>query len=120
MRSPQTLSEPDRRLVAAWAADCAEHVLEIFEAAAPGDSRPRDLIARARAFHVVSSRSRRKSAAVSSAASLRARSTIWPHTQQLERPVKPQPSLIWAPMLSVPPDTPRKPPDSPRRTARTP
>jgi hypothetical protein len=50
MRSPQTLSEPDRRLVAAWAADCAEHVLEIFEAAAPGDSRPRDLIARARAF----------------------------------------------------------------------
>jgi hypothetical protein len=50
MRSPQTLSEPDRRLVAAWAADCAEHVLEIFEAAVPGDSRPRDLIARARAF----------------------------------------------------------------------
>ena len=50
MRSPQTLSEPDRRLVAAWAADCAEHVLEMFEAAVPGDSRPRDLIARARAF----------------------------------------------------------------------
>ena len=50
MRSPQTLSEPDRRLVAASAADCAEHVLGIFEAAAPGDSRPRDLIARARAF----------------------------------------------------------------------
>jgi hypothetical protein len=50
MRSPQTLSEPDRRLVAAWAADCAEHVLDMFEAAVPGDSRPRDLIARARAF----------------------------------------------------------------------
>jgi hypothetical protein len=44
MRSPQTLSEADRRTVAAWPADCAEHVLEIFEAAAPGDSRPRDLI----------------------------------------------------------------------------
>jgi hypothetical protein len=50
MRSPQTLSEADRRTVAAWAADCAEHVLEIFEAAAPGDGRPRDLIARTRAF----------------------------------------------------------------------
>lgn len=50
MRSPQTLSEADRRTVAAWAADCAEHVLGIFEAAAPGDSRPRDLIARTRAF----------------------------------------------------------------------
>lgn len=50
MRSPQTLSEADRRTVAAWAADCAEHVLGIFETAAPGDSRPRDLINRARAF----------------------------------------------------------------------
>ena len=50
MRSPQTLSEADRRAVAAWAADCAERVLPIFEAAAPGDGRPRDLIARTRAF----------------------------------------------------------------------
>ena len=50
MPSPQTLTEADRRTVAVWAADCAEHVLDIFEAAVPGDSRPRDLIARARAF----------------------------------------------------------------------
>lgn len=50
MVSPQTLSEIERRAVAAWAADCAEHVLALFEAAAPGDSRPRDLIARTRAF----------------------------------------------------------------------
>lgn len=50
MRSPQTLSEANRRIVAAWAADCAEHVLGVFEAAAPGDTRPRDLIARTRAF----------------------------------------------------------------------
>jgi hypothetical protein len=48
--SPQTLSEADRRLVAAWAADCAEHVLPLFEAEAPRDDRPRALIARARAF----------------------------------------------------------------------
>ncbi len=50
MRSPQTLSEPDRRRVAGWAADCAERVLEVFEAQAPDDDRPRAAIARARAF----------------------------------------------------------------------
>lgn len=33
-----------------WAADCAERVLGLFEAEAPGDSRPRDAIARTRAF----------------------------------------------------------------------
>lgn len=48
--SPQTLSEADRRLAAAWAADCAERVLPMFEAAAPDDDRPRLLIARTRAF----------------------------------------------------------------------
>lgn len=48
--SRQTLSEADRRLVAAWAADCAERVLQLFEAEAPDDGRPRDAIARARAF----------------------------------------------------------------------
>src|SRR2546423_5464954 len=50
VRSPQTLSEADRRLVAAWAADCAERVLGVFEAAAPADDRPRAAIARARAY----------------------------------------------------------------------
>ena len=50
MGSPQTLSEADRRHVAAWSADCAERVLPIFEAAAPHDDRPRALIARARLF----------------------------------------------------------------------
>ena len=50
MPSPQSLSEVDRRLVAAWAADCAERVLPIFESEAPGDDRPQDAIARARAF----------------------------------------------------------------------
>jgi Imm-5 like putative immunity protein len=48
--SPQTLSEADRRTVAVWAADCAERVLGLFEAEAPGDSRPRDAIVRLRAF----------------------------------------------------------------------
>ncbi len=48
--SPQTLSEKDRRLVAGWAADCAERVLGIFESEAPNDDRPRNLIKRTRAF----------------------------------------------------------------------
>lgn len=50
MPSPQSLSEADRRLVAAWAADCAERVLPLFEAEAPDDDRANDAIARARAF----------------------------------------------------------------------
>jgi len=49
-RSPQTLPEAERRLVAAWAADCAERVLPLFETEAPGDERPRELIARARRY----------------------------------------------------------------------
>jgi hypothetical protein len=48
--SPQTLTEAERRTVAAWAADCAEHVLWVFEAEAPHDRRPHDAIARTRAF----------------------------------------------------------------------
>ncbi|MFT3876525.1 MAG: hypothetical protein QM708_08905 [Propioniciclava sp.] len=50
MASPQALSETDRRLVALWAADCAERVLPLFEAEAPDDGRARDGIDRARAF----------------------------------------------------------------------
>lgn len=49
-RSPQTLSETDRRLVAAWAADCVERVLGLFETEVPGDTRLRALIQRTRAF----------------------------------------------------------------------
>ena len=48
--SPQSLGETDRRLVADWAADCAERVLPLFESEVPNDDRPRDAIARARAF----------------------------------------------------------------------
>ncbi len=45
-----TLSESDRRILAVWAADCAERVLPIFEGASPLDTRPRDAINGARAF----------------------------------------------------------------------
>lgn len=50
MASVQSLSEADRRLVARWAADCAERVLPLFEADAPDDDRARQGIERTRAF----------------------------------------------------------------------
>lgn len=37
-------SERDQRLLAIWAADCAEHVLPFFEQAYPSDDRPRKAI----------------------------------------------------------------------------
>jgi hypothetical protein len=49
-RSLQTLSEADRRIVAAWAADCVERVLGLFESESPDDNRVRVLIERTRAF----------------------------------------------------------------------
>lgn len=49
-RSPQTLSVEDRRALAGWAADCAEHVLPIFERTAPDDPRVRSAIDQARRF----------------------------------------------------------------------
>lgn len=48
--SPQTLSIEDRRVVAAWAADCADRVLAIFEDAVPDDDRVRAAIDQARSF----------------------------------------------------------------------
>lgn len=48
--SPQTLSVDDRRRVASWAADCAEHVLAIYEDAVPDDTRVRAAIDQARSF----------------------------------------------------------------------
>jgi hypothetical protein len=47
---PLTLSEDDRRVVAVWAAGCAEQTLSLFEARAAGDTRPRDAVEGARAF----------------------------------------------------------------------
>jgi hypothetical protein len=44
------MSEENRRVLAVWAADCAERTLRLFEERAPGDTRPRDAIEGARAF----------------------------------------------------------------------
>lgn len=45
---PLTLD--DRRLIAAWAADCAERVLPLIESLMPADSRARDAIDGSRVF----------------------------------------------------------------------
>ena len=44
------LNDADHQLLALWAAQCAEHVLELFEAEQPSDTRPRDAIDAARAW----------------------------------------------------------------------
>jgi hypothetical protein len=50
LRRGGTLTDPDHRLLALWAAACAEHVLHLFEAAKPADPRPRQAIEQARAW----------------------------------------------------------------------
>ena len=50
VRRGGTLSDADHRLLALWAADCAEHVLEHFERERPGDDRPRRAIELGRAW----------------------------------------------------------------------
>jgi hypothetical protein len=50
VRRGGTLQEADHRLLAMWAADCAEHVLHHFELGRPGDDRPRRAIDLGRAW----------------------------------------------------------------------
>src|SRR5438045_7901936 len=50
IRRGGTLTDSDHRLLALWAATCAEHVLYLFESAQPLDARPRRAIAQARAW----------------------------------------------------------------------
>lgn len=50
IRRGGTLTETDHGLLALWAADCAEHVLPLFESVCPDDGRPRAAIAAARAW----------------------------------------------------------------------
>ena len=44
------IKKSDQKLLAFWAADCAEHVLPFFEAQHPKDDRPRNAIAAARSW----------------------------------------------------------------------
>jgi hypothetical protein len=50
IRRGGTLTDADHRLLALWAATCAEHVLGLFETARPEDPRPREAIEHARAW----------------------------------------------------------------------
>ncbi|MDP5183041.1 hypothetical protein QOZ88_10350 [Blastococcus sp. BMG 814] len=50
IRRGGTLTDADHHLLALWAASCAEHVLELFEAVRPDDHRPRAAIEAARAW----------------------------------------------------------------------
>ncbi len=50
IRRGGTLTDADHRLLALWAASCAEHVLDLFESVRPDDPRPRQAIAQVRAW----------------------------------------------------------------------
>jgi hypothetical protein len=50
VRRGGTLSDAHHRLLAVWAATCAEHVLPLFEEALPGDDRVRRALEQSRAW----------------------------------------------------------------------
>ena len=50
IRRGGTLTDSDHRLLALWAASCAEHVVDLFESVRPEDPRPRKAIEQARAW----------------------------------------------------------------------
>jgi hypothetical protein len=50
IRRGGTLTDADHRLLALWAAVCAEHVLPLFESVQPSDPRPRQAIEQIRTW----------------------------------------------------------------------
>ncbi len=50
IRRGGTLTDANHKLLALWAAACAEHVLPLFEAVRPDDPRPRQAIEQSRAW----------------------------------------------------------------------
>ncbi|MGH9126847.1 MAG: putative immunity protein [Acidimicrobiales bacterium] len=50
IRRGGTLEDADHRLLALWAATCAEHVLPLFESVQPTDPRPRQAIEEIRSW----------------------------------------------------------------------
>ena len=50
VRRGGTLQDADHRLLAVWAADCAQHVLHFFEQVQPNDDRPRRAIEQVHAW----------------------------------------------------------------------
>ncbi|MCA1669515.1 MAG: hypothetical protein LC793_19435 [Thermomicrobia bacterium] len=50
IRRGGNLTDADHRLLALWAAACAEHVLDLFESEQPADPRPRQAIEQTRSW----------------------------------------------------------------------
>ena len=50
VRRGGTLQDGDHRLLAVWAADCAQHVIHLFEQIQPNDDRPRRAIEQGHAW----------------------------------------------------------------------
>lgn len=50
IRRGGTLTDSNHQLLACWAADCAQHVLHLFEEMRPNDDRPRRAIEQIRAW----------------------------------------------------------------------
>jgi hypothetical protein len=50
IRRGGTLTDADHHLLALWAAECADHVLDLFESVRPQDPRPRQAIEHAPAW----------------------------------------------------------------------
>jgi immunity protein 5 of polymorphic toxin system len=50
IRRGGSLTDTDHHLLALWAAACAEHVIDLFEAARPDDARPKAAIEAARSW----------------------------------------------------------------------
>lgn len=50
VRRGGTLTDSDHRLLALWAAACADHVLHFFESLQPSDARPREAIKQIRSW----------------------------------------------------------------------
>jgi hypothetical protein len=50
VRRGGTLQDSDHHLLAIWAADCAQHVLHLYEEMQPNDDRPRRAVELARAW----------------------------------------------------------------------
>jgi hypothetical protein len=50
IRRGGTLTDTEHRLLASWAAACAEHVLDFFDSVEPSDPRPRRAIEKVRAW----------------------------------------------------------------------
>jgi hypothetical protein len=114
-----TLGEDDRRVLAAWAADCAERTMSLFEAQAPSDTRPRDAVDGLRGFargdmrigqvRALAARAHAAAREVGDPAALRrpgplGRRRAWP---------------TWRPMRAVRQPTPRRPPGWSPRTIPT-